>query len=194
MIVFAESSDTEIKGSARSIPGLHIRDALDAVAKHHPQLLSKFGGHAMAAGMSLHKQHYEAFCRAFDCEVRRQLQLSDLQAQIFTDGQLEQENLSLLVAEELREAGPWGQHFPEPCFDGVFYCVQQRIVGKNHLKLVLSLDSAGQQVIDAIAFNIDLEVWPNQAEKVRVAYRLDINAFRGRRSLQLMVEYLEPVI
>jgi len=193
VIVFAESSDTAMKGSARSIPGLHIRDALDAVAKRHPALLSKFGGHAMAAGMSLEKQNYDDFCLAFDAEVRRQLQVSDLQARIFTDGELEPQYLDILVAEQLREAGPWGQRFPEPCFEGVFYCVQQRIVGRNHLKLVLSLDSAGQQVIDAIAFNIDLEVWPNKAEKISLVYRLDINEFRGRRSLQLMVEYLEPL-
>jgi single-stranded-DNA-specific exonuclease len=101
-------------------------------------------------------------------------------------------DFSLLIAAQLREAGPWGQHFPEPLFDGEFFLVQQRLVGEKHLKLVLSLDAAGQQLLDAIAFNIDLQRWPNaEAKRVRLAYRLDINEFRGKQSVQLMVEYLE---
>jgi len=194
VIAFANSGETEVKGSARSIPGLHIRDALDAVATRHPGLLSKFGGHAMAAGMSFDRARLNDFRQAFDDEVRRQLTADDLQACILSDGALAESDLSLGMAETLREAGPWGQHFPEPVFDGEFYLIQQRIVGVKHLKLVVATDAQGQQLLDGIAFNVDLEQWPNEgAEKVRLAYRLDVNEFRGRRSLQLMVEYLEAV-
>lgn len=192
VIVFADAGDGQMKGSARSIPGLHIRDALDAVAARHPNLLQKFGGHAMAAGMSLAQENFANFSRAFDEEVRRQLTQDDLQAVLVSDGELSPMDFSLLIAAQLREAGPWGQHFPEPLFDGEFFLVQQRLVGEKHLKLVLSLDAAGQQLLDAIAFNIDLQRWPNaEAKRVRLAYRLDINEFRGKQSVQLMVEYLE---
>lgn len=194
VIAFAESSDTEMKGSARSIPGLHIRDALDAVAKRQPELLSKFGGHAMAAGMSLKKEHFPAFARAFDEEVRRQLTASDLQAELLSDGELNAAEFTMALAQELRDGGPWGQHFPEPLFDGNFYIVQQRLVGEKHLKLVLSTDKNGSNLIDAIAFNVDLDVWPSSVGQVRCVYKLDINEFKGRQSLQLMVDYLEPFV
>ncbi len=192
VIAFADANEEEIKGSARSIPGLHIRDALDAVASANPGLLTKFGGHAMAAGMSLKKQDYSRFQKAFDQVVRESLSTSDLQAEILSDGELMPQEMNLPLAYTLREAGPWGQHFPEPIFDGEFYLVQQRIVGEKHLKLVLALDAQGQNVVDAIAFNVDVALWPNNAaRKVRLAYRLDVNEFRGRESLQLMVEYIE---
>lgn len=193
-IVFAEVSDNEIKGSARSIPGLHIRDALDAIAARHPGLLQKFGGHAMAAGMSLARENFTAFSQAFDEEVRRQLNEADLQAVIISDGELLAADLSLQLAAQLRDAGPWGQHFPEPVFDGEFFVLQQRKVGEKHLKMTLGLDSQGQQFVDAIAFNVDTNTWPNpQIKKVRVAYKLDINEFRGNTNLQLLVDYLEPL-
>lgn len=193
-IVFAEAGDGEIKGSARSIPGLHIRDALDAVAARHPYLLQKFGGHAMAAGMSLKRENFAAFAQAFDDEVHRQLSEADLQAVIISDGELTQEDLSLQTAAHLRSAGPWGQHFPEPLFDGEFYLVQQRKVGEKHLKMILSLDVNGQQLVDAIAFNVDTSVWPNQqVQRVRVAYKLDINEYRGNTQLQLLVDYFEAI-
>jgi single-stranded-DNA-specific exonuclease len=192
VIAFAEANETEIKGSARSIPGLHIRDALDAVAKRQPELLSKFGGHAMAAGMSLKKEHYPAFAKAFDAEVRRQLTTADLQAEVLSDGELSAPEFTMQLAQELREGGPWGQHFPEPLFDGEFYIVQQRIVGEKHLKLVLCLNKGGHEIIDAIAFNVDLEIWPNSCEKLHAVFKLDINEYRGRQTLQLMLDYLEP--
>jgi single-stranded-DNA-specific exonuclease len=193
-IVFADAGDGLIKGSARSVPGLHIRDALDAVAARHPELLQKFGGHAMAAGMSLSRANFSAFAAAFDAEVRRQLTSDDLQAVIVSDGELVQEEFTLATASQLREAGPWGQHFPEPIFDGEFYVLQQKLVGDKHLKMTLAFDSSGQNLIDAIAFNIDPKLWPNQqAKKVRVAYKLDINEFRGNTNLQLLVDYLEVV-
>lgn len=194
VIAFADANDDEIKGSARSIPGLHIRDALDAVASACPGLLSKFGGHSMAAGMSLKRSDFPRFQQAFDAVVRQTLRAEDLQGVILSDGELSSAELTLTLAHLLREAGPWGQHFSEPVFDGEFYLVQQRIVGDKHLKLVLATDVARQQLVDAIAFNIDVRAWPNQAaEKVRLAYRLDVNEFRGRETVQLMVVYLEAV-
>lgn len=184
-----EGEGKEYKGSARSIPGLHIRDALDAVATTHPELISKFGGHAMAAGLSLSAKHYPAFAEAFDAEVKRQLTAADLEAEVVTDGALTPEELSLETGHLLRESGPWGQHFPEPLFQGAFYIVQQRIVGEKHLKLLLAVDEQKQQLIDAIAFNVDTEAWPNpKADKVQLVYKLDINVWQGRESVQLMVE------
>ncbi len=112
--MFADAGEGEIKGSARSVPGFHIRDALDAVAARHPDLLQKFGGHAMAAGMSLARANFAAFAQAFDEEVRRQLTADDLQAVVVSDGELAAQDFSLNIATQLREAGPWGQHFPEP--------------------------------------------------------------------------------
>jgi single-stranded-DNA-specific exonuclease len=192
-IVFADSSDTEIKGSARSIPGLHIRDALDAVANRNPGLLTKFGGHAMAAGLSLPKQHYAQFQIAFDEVVHELLNPEDLQAEVLSDGELLANELNLDMANVLRESGPWGQHFPEPIFDGVFSLVQQRLLGGAHLKLVLMIPQSGQ-VIDAIAFNVDTSFWPNESvETVRIAYKLDVNEFRGKQSAQLIVEQLDVV-
>jgi single-stranded-DNA-specific exonuclease len=184
-----EGEGKEYKGSARSIPGLHIRDALDAVATTHPELISKFGGHAMAAGLSLSAKHYPAFAEAFDAEVKRQLTPADLEAEIITDGELIPEELSLETGHLLRESGPWGQHFPEPLFQGEFYIVQQRIVGEKHLKLLLAVDEQKQQLVDAIAFNVDTGAWPNpKADKVQLVYKLDINVWQGRESVQLMVE------
>ena len=194
MIAFADAGgdneeNKEYKGSARSIPGLHIRDALDAVATAHPELISKFGGHAMAAGLSLEAKHYPAFAKAFDAEVKRQLTRADLEAEIVTDGELTPEELSLETGHLLRESGPWGQHFPEPLFQGEFYIVQQRIVGKKHLKLLLAVDKQKQQLIDAIAFNVDTDIWPNpNVDKIQLVYKLDINVWQGRESVQLMVE------
>ena len=183
-----------IKGSARSIPGLHIRDALDAVAASHPHILSKFGGHAMAAGMSLEKQYYHEFEAAFDREVRRQLTEDDLQAIIFSDGELASADINLDLAQLLRDGGPWGQHFPEPMFDGTFTLLQQRIVGEKHLKMVLGVGDDKQQIIDAIAFNVNTECWPNpQATHVAVAYKLDVNDFRGKQTVQLLVDHISVV-
>lgn len=193
-IVFADAdAGGIIKGSARSIPGLHIRDALDEVAAGHPGLLSKFGGHAMAAGMSLERQHFETFARAFDEVVRNRLRAEDLTAVLWSDGELSGDRISLELALALRDGGPWGQHFPEPLFDGEFLLLQQRLVGERHLKMVVADPAQPGLAIDAIAFGIDPRRWPDPAvQRVRLAYRLDINEWRGRQSVQLLVEYLEP--
>ena len=193
VIAFADAGDGMVKGSARSVNGLHIRDALDAVAARHPELISKFGGHAMAAGLSLREADFPAFAAAFDAEVRRQLQAEDLTGRLLSDGELQASDLSMDIAASLREAGPWGQHFPEPLFHGEFQVLQQRLVGERHLKLVLRVPGTAQP-LDAIAFNIDPQCWPNASvSRVLLAYTLDINEFRGRQSLQQMVRHLEPV-
>jgi single-stranded-DNA-specific exonuclease len=192
VIAFAPGDAGEVKGSGRSIAGFHLRDGLDAVAARHPGLLKKFGGHAMAAGLSLAEDRLDEFYRAFDAEVQRQLDGDDLTQRILTDGELPHSAFSMELAELLRNAGPWGHHFPEPRFEGRFHLLQQRIVGQRHLKLVVTPE-AGSLALDAIAFNVDPLVWPDPSvEKVRLVYRLDVNEFRGQCSLQLMVDHLLP--
>lgn len=193
VIAFADASDAgdEIKGSARSIKGFHIRDALDAVASSNPGMISKFGGHAMAAGLSLDKSKLEEFTAAFQRHAARLLDEELLQAQVLSDGEIGRDELDMTTAAELIQAGPWGQEFPEPVFDGKFKVIQQRRVGENHLKLVLAPIDAPQQIIDAIAFNIDAQDWPDpDMTDIEIAYRLDINEFRGKQTLQLMVEHI----
>ncbi|TIH09502.1 single-stranded-DNA-specific exonuclease RecJ [Pseudomonas leptonychotis] len=191
-IAFADAGDGVLKGSARSVPGFHIRDALDAVAAKHPQLISKFGGHAMAAGLSLPEAHFAEFAAAFDAEVRRQLCEDDLTGRLLSDGALSIEEFHLPLAKELRNAGPWGQHFPEPLFHGVFQLVQQRVVGERHLKVVLKSECGSVQ-LDGIAFGVDREIWPNPTVRwVELAYKLDVNEFRGQESVQLLIAHLSP--
>jgi single-stranded-DNA-specific exonuclease len=188
VIAFARSAPGELKGSARSVTGLHIRDALDAVAARHPELIAKFGGHAMAAGLSLPEAHYPAFAAAFDEEVSRHLSREDLSGVIYSDGELSGRELSLETAQLLRDASPWGQGFPAPLFDGDFNVVSHRVVGQRHLKMTLTPERGGCQ-IDAIAFNT--EVLPGGRQQVHLAYRLDVNEFRGVVSPQLIVEHME---
>ncbi len=191
-IAFADAGDGLLKGSARSVQGFHIRDALDAVAARHPGLISKFGGHAMAAGLSLPRANLGAFAAAFDAEVRKQLDEDDLTGRMLSDGQLGIEEFHLELAKALRQAGPWGQQFPEPMFHGVFQVVQQRIVGEKHLKLVLKTECGGR-TLDGIAFNVDSELLANpRLGWVDVAYKLDVNEFRGQESVQLLVAHLAP--
>jgi len=181
-------STLEIKGSARSIPGLHIRDLLEHISSQHPQLILKFGGHAMAAGLSIKASDFALFQQIFNEIAEQWLTEEHLQSILLSDGELPAQLMNLSFAEQLRNAGPWGQNFPEPLFDDVFTLVQQRIVGEKHLKMVV--EKSGQ-VFDAIAFNIDVKAWPNTAaEKVQLAYQLDINEFRGKRTVQLMVKHL----
>ncbi len=192
-IAFAPDDNGEdIKGSARSIPGLHIRDVLAVVDARHPGMMKKFGGHAMAAGMTLSRGDLDAFSDAFDRAVRDTLRAEDLEAAITPDGRLSPDELHLETATLLKRAGPWGQHFPEPLFDGNFRVVSQRIVGENHLKLVLQPEEGGA-IIDGIAFNTGPEVPDYTRTGARVVYKPDANTFRGRTNLQLLVDYLEPL-
>lgn len=193
VIAFAKSEDGELKGSARSISGVHIRDVLESVAIANPDIVTKFGGHAMAAGLSIDPEHYDAFSKAFSDEVEKHVTADDLQGIIETDGPLDNEDFTLELAHHIREGGPWGQGFPEPTFDGIFQLVSQRVVGQRHLKLVLQAPNA-DYYLEGIAFNVDLEKWPNHhCEKVQMVYRLDINEYRGQRRLQLLVDELFPV-
>ena len=194
VIVFALDEQGQLKASGRSIPGFHLRDALDEVASAHPHMLKKFGGHAMAAGLSLAPEYLAAFKIAFDAVAHKHLGTSGLEAKMFTDGELLPAEFNLTLAADLAAAGPWGQAFPEPCFDGEFNLVQQRLLGGKHLKMVLSPRQAPHQLIDAIAFNIDVKAWPNtECRHIRLVYKLAANEFRGQTSLQLMVDYMEPL-
>lgn len=183
----------ELKGSARSIPGLHIRDLLDTLAARNPGMISRFGGHAMAAGLSLPLGQLDKFRQAVTDGAASLLDDAALQQKLLSDGELCPQELSMETASLLREAGPWGQAFAEPLFDGEFFIVSQRLLGEKHLKLLVSPDK-GRTLIDAIAFNVDTRIWPDAAhQQVHLAYRLDINEYRGQQSVQLMVEYLNPV-
>ncbi|MEJ6652315.1 MAG: single-stranded-DNA-specific exonuclease RecJ, partial [OM182 bacterium] len=172
----ADDPESELKGSARSIPGFHIRDALDAVAAANPGLVTKFGGHAMAAGLSLSRANFDAFAQAFAAEATRVLSPELLQATIVSDGELSAEELTLGCAADLAAAGPWGQAFPEPTFHGRFKLQQQRRLGENHLKMVLSPLGDDGFLVDAIAFGVSEADWPaSSATEIELAYRLNIN-------------------
>lgn len=189
-IAFADADDGELKGSARSIPGVHIRDVLDTVAAKYPGLISKFGGHAMAAGLSLPKNHYDQFTQAFEQVLSDWLSPEDLHAEILSDGELSKDELDLATAKVLRNSGPWGQGFPTPVFDGEFSVLDFRVVGEHHLKLVLQPQNS-DKTIDAIAFNYTDYDWNNRASVVHAAYQLDVNSFRGTESPQLLIQHLE---
>ena len=191
VIALAPGEEGEIKGSARSIPGLHIRDTLDAVAARHPELLRRFGGHAMAAGLTLHEDDLPAFRAAFEEELGRRLSDEDLQARILTDGELRPGEFRLDLAEQLRQAGPWGQGFPEPLFDGEFDVVTRRVVGERHLKMQLRTPDG--TAIDAIAFNLVGDGKAPDWQRIHAAYRLDVNEYLGTRRLQLLLEHVRPL-
>jgi single-stranded-DNA-specific exonuclease len=194
VIAFAEVDDDTIKGSARSIPGLHIRDALDMVATQNPEILQKFGGHAMAAGLSLERKNFTRFAQLFDQAVRGLLTQDLLQEILLTDGELTTREISLHNAHALAAAGPWGQQFPEPIFNGCFNLMSQRIVGEKHLKMTLGFLDDPQKVIDAIAFNIDVDCWPNAGvRQIDVVYQLSINEFRGEQTEQLMIRHIKAI-
>ncbi|EPM4070714.1 single-stranded-DNA-specific exonuclease RecJ [Vibrio parahaemolyticus] len=195
VIAFADGGEGMIKGSCRSIPGLHMRDALDFIDTQNPGLIIKFGGHAMAAGLTIKEQDFERFSRLFDEVVKKELDEAALKGVILTDGELKPEEFSMHIAEQLRAGGPFGQAFPEPIFDGEFKVLHQKLVGEKHLKLMLEPLYKGHPtnvMIDGIAFNVDLRRWPDASVKtVRLAYKLDVNEFRGNQSLQLMIDHIE---
>jgi single-stranded-DNA-specific exonuclease len=192
---FAPAADESLRGSVRSVAGVHIRDVLEAIDVRHPGLIERFGGHAMAAGLSLPRAHVDRFERAFAEEVSRWLSPADMQGIIDSDGALEPHELTLEVATALERAGPWGQAFPEPLFDGEFDVVDARTVGGAHLKLWLRPAQAAPPV-ESIAFGHFTEARaPGVArgDRVRVAYRLGRTDFGGTPRPELRVEYLEPV-
>lgn len=191
-ITFAKGDDGLLKGSARSIPGLHMRDLLERVHTLHPQLIERFGGHAMAAGLSLAEENLEAFKQAAVSLAADWLEAEALQRTIVSDGSLDASCFTQGFVEQLQRLGPWGQGFPEPLFDDTFELIQQRIVGQKHLKLVVR--SSDGVVLDAIAFNVDTDRWPDLGlQAAHLVYKLQLNHFRGRTNVQLLVEHLLPL-
>ena len=201
VVAFARESHSDacsdqprmLKGSCRSISALHIRDTLDAIATQTPGLISKFGGHAMAAGLSLPEDRLMDFKQALEAQVSQGLGREDYAQVLATDGELDAEQLTMSTAELLRDQGPWGQQFPEPLFDGIFNVIHQRTVAEKHLKLVLEHPLLGGVQLEGIHFNMDQQCWPNkQIQRVRCAYRLGINEYRGLETVQLLIQHLEP--
>ena len=193
VIAFAPAGDGTLKGSGRSIAGLHLRDALERLDTLYPGLIIKFGGHAMAAGLSLETDKYDAFRERFAALIDEWLDGEALQGVVWSDGELHAQEFSLHTAEMLREAGPWGQAFPEPVFDGKFKLLQQRLVGERHLKVMVE-PVGGGPLLDGIAFNVDTRLWPDTSvRQVELAYKLDINEYRGNRSVQLIIDHIWPL-
>ncbi|QPG05194.1 single-stranded-DNA-specific exonuclease RecJ [Salinimonas marina] len=190
-IAFAHQDEAIIKGSARSVPGVHIRDVLEEVNTRKPGLISKFGGHAMAAGLSLPIAALPEFEATFIKVVSRHLENIDSLHTIMSDGELATSELSLPLARILKQAVPFGQGFEAPLFDGVFEIAHQRLLKQQHLKLILKIGE--QQEVDAIAFNVDTSIWPDTSiTQVQLAYQLEVNVFRGKETVQLMVQELAP--
>lgn len=186
------TNSTELKGSGRSIVGVHIRDILASIQTQYPQMITKFGGHALAAGLTIPRRYFEEFREAFDQEVRKYLCEDELQGIIFSDGTLSTQDLSIEFAEQLRTLTPWGQSFPEPVFDGEFELLERRILKDKHLKMhVRSLE--GGTPIETIAFHMLDRSWPLDVTRIQLAYKLDVNIFRGFKNIQLMAEYVLPL-
>lgn len=192
VIAFAPTGDGMLKGSGRSIHGLHMRDVLERIDTLRPGLMQKFGGHAMAAGLTLPEENFDTFRDHFAEQVSEWIDPNALQGVIWSDGELEERDFTLETAELIRHAGPWGQAFPEPLFDGKFTLLQQRLVGERHLKLVLEPLNGGP-LLDGIAFNIDPALWPDSSVRhAELVYKLDVNEYRGNRNLQLIIEHIWP--
>lgn len=188
-IIFAPGTEGEIKGSGRSIPGIHMRDIIDRVATINPGLVEKFGGHAMAAGLSLKTEDYSAFNQAVSDVVTDQVNISVFKEELLSDGELEPEFFSLTAAQELSQRVPWGQGFPAPVFDDVFEIVERRILKEIHLKYTLR--KKGQSgVLAAIVFNVEPEKWPVPGDNAHLLYQLSVNEYNGQRSLQIMIQRL----
>lgn len=191
VIVFAPGNGDELKGSGRSVAGLHLRDVLAKIDALYPHLIVKFGGHAMAAGLTIKQEDVQRFSHIFAEIVAEQISEDQLQHAILTDGELQETEMNLELALLLRDAGPWGQAFPEPVFDDTFEILEQRIVGDKHLKFRLG---KGGRILDAVAFFVNTMEWPNhRCDHIRAAYRLDVNEYRGRSNVQLIIDYFENI-
>ncbi len=189
-IAFAKINDEELKGSGRSVPGIHIRDILEQIAVENPGLLTRFGGHAMAAGVSLPIHAFDDFSRAFNHILAELLGDTPPYTLLHSDGELTASTLNISVANAIQNLGPYGQAFPEPLFDGIFEVIDQRLVGGRHLKLIVK-PKESDQFLDAIVFNVETEEWPKyQVQRLSLAYRLDVNEFQNKRKIQLIVEHI----
>lgn len=189
VIAFAKEAEGFLKGSARSVPGVHARDLLEAVSTQNPGMIDKFGGHAMAAGLTIAESQYDRFSAAVAEQLDRLYPQADFSGAIVSDGVLPDDSFNLNFAKSLRDAGPWGSGFEEPLWSGDFAVVEQRTVGENHLKLRVH-SAEGSAVVDAIAFN---QAGPAYRGVVKLAYRLDVNEFRGRETPQLIVEQISAL-
>jgi len=187
---FAPNDSGTLKGSGRSVRGFHLRDALVDVDAANPGLIGRFGGHAMAAGLTLRRDGFAEFRTAMEALGAERLGPEHFAERIFTDGELRNGELSLEVATLLRDAGPWGQGFPEPLFEGTFRLIRQRVVGDAHLKMTLAAETGGSR-LDAIAFNRQPGEW-KPGDRLRLAYRLDVNEYYVTPSVQLVVEHVRP--
>jgi single-stranded-DNA-specific exonuclease len=186
----ADEDSDEVKASGRSIPGFHLRDALVDLDARHPSLILRFGGHAMAAGLSLRRENVETFAAAFDAVVRERTTPEALDAVVLTDGELGAEDFSLDLARQLRYAGPWGQGFPEPMFDGVFDLDSWKVIGETHLRLKLRREQSNQ-TLDAVMFNC-YDGTPPPA-RLRAVFQLDVNEWNDTCKLQLVLRHWEPL-
>ncbi|SPY32328.1 single-stranded-DNA-specific exonuclease RecJ [Pasteurella canis] len=194
VVAFTREQEGILKGSARSVEGIHLRDALERIYSKFPDMILKFGGHAMAAGLTIREEYLTVFQTEFNRLLSEWLGEDKLQGIIWTDGELSSQQFNLNVAEMLKQAGPWGQAFPEPVFDGEFSILQQRLVGDKHLKMMVEPKQGGP-LLDAIAFNVDTRYYPDLSIKsARLVYKVDVNEFRGNRSLQLLVDYIAPIV
>lgn len=192
VIALAHEDEHTLKGSARSISGVHMRDLLERIHTLEPNIMERFGGHAMAAGLTLQKANLERFSQLAEQVTGEWLTEEQKQRVYWSDGELTLPELSISNVDMLQNAGPWGQHFPEPMFDGEFDIVDQRIVGEKHLKCVLR--HAQGELLDAIAFNVDTNKWPNASvRRVELLYKPQLNHFRGKTSVQLLVEQIRAI-
>jgi single-stranded-DNA-specific exonuclease len=184
VIAFAKEGQNTFKGSARSIPGIHIRDLLESIATENPNLIEKYGGHSMAAGLTIKEKNFEEFKIHASTHIKKLYPMADFTGSIYIDGQLPHQKLTIEFAQMIKDFGPWGAGFDEPLFNGKFYLIDQRIVGENHLKMrVKSINS--EMSMEAIAFNQGSIV---ARDAIELVYKLQLNEFRGKTSAQLLVE------
>ena len=193
VICFASTEDGLLKGSGRSIEGIHLRDILDKLNERYPDILVSFGGHAMAAGLSIQEKDLDQFSAHFEALITEQLDLDVLEQIIETDGEIDNQDFNYAIAKQLKESGPWGEGFTEPTFDGDFIVHQQRLFAEKHLKLVLEPKNGGP-IIEGIYFNVNLTQWPDNTIKiVKIVYQLDVNDFRGNQAVKLMIRHIWPI-
>ena len=193
VICFASTEEGILKGSGRSIAGIHLRDLLDELDQNHPDLLVSFGGHAMAVGLSIRENDLERFRKHFETLIDKRLNANTLEQIIETDGEIDSQDFNYAMAKQLKESGPWGEGFTEPTFDGDFIVHQQRLFAEKHLRLVLEPKNGGP-IIEGICFNVNLTQWPdNTIKNVKIVYQLDVDDFRGNQTAKLMIRHIWPI-
>lgn len=192
VIIFAGENKNILKGSARSIQNLHIRDVIEEIARKNPNLVLTFGGHAMAAGLSIHEKNIKEFTDSFEKTLRDHINIEDIIDDCLTDGELLGSELSLQFAEQVYSISPWGRGFPDPVFDGEFKIVGRYVVGINHLKLILRKNE-NSKTVEAIFFNIPDKDRYNIGSEIHIVYRLNINEYNHTKKLQLILEHIRLI-